>query len=89
MAPEPEDRKDPKRARVVLSKGRKVVGPGHSRVTGVAAEVTDKRENLGNQHRVKWVSKPEQHYPSRVNRVSQNSNMDWQANWVGQVSLVG
>jgi hypothetical protein len=36
MPPEPEDRKDPKRACVVLSKGREVVGPGYSRVIGVA-----------------------------------------------------
>jgi hypothetical protein len=36
-APEPEDRKDPKRARVVLSKGREVVRPGYLRVIGVAA----------------------------------------------------
>jgi hypothetical protein len=42
MAPELEDRKDPKRACVVLSKGRKVVRLGYSRVTGVAAKVMDK-----------------------------------------------
>jgi hypothetical protein len=66
-APELDDRKDPKRAHVVLSKGREVVGPGYSRVTGVAAKVTDKRENSGNHGRVNQVSKTEQHYPSQAN----------------------
>jgi hypothetical protein len=37
MTPEPEDGRNPKRAHVVLSKGRKVVGLGYLRVTGVAA----------------------------------------------------
>jgi transketolase N-terminal domain/subunit len=40
MTLEPEDKKDPKRARVVLSKGHEVVGSDYSRVTGVAANVT-------------------------------------------------
>jgi hypothetical protein len=74
MAPEPDDRKDPKRARVVLSMGREVVRLGYSRVTGVAAKVTVKRENLGNH--------------SRLNRVRQNSNTDRQADRVGQVTWV-
>jgi hypothetical protein len=51
-ATEPEDEKDPKRARVVLSKGREVVGPGYSRLTCAAAKVMDKGENLGNPSRV-------------------------------------
>jgi transketolase N-terminal domain/subunit len=72
---ESEDRRDPNRARVVLSKGHEVVGPGYLRVTGVAGKVTDKRENLG--------------YHDRVNRVSQNSNTDQQADRVGRVSRVG
>jgi hypothetical protein len=88
MALEPEDRKDPKRARVVLSKGHEVVGSGYSRVSGVAAKVTEKKENSGNHGRVKRVSKIEQHYLSRVNRVSQNSNTDWQADWVGRVTRI-
>jgi hypothetical protein len=101
-APEPKDRRDPKRARVVLSKGRAVVRPGYLRVTDVATKVTDKRENLGNHGRVNRISKTEQHYPSRVNRVSpnsstdrwidqvsQNSNTDQQADRVGWVSWVG
>jgi hypothetical protein len=60
MATGPEDRRDPKRARVVLSKGRKVVGPGYSRVTGVAAQVTEKKENLGNHGRVSQNSNTDQ-----------------------------
>jgi hypothetical protein len=82
MALEPEDKKDLKRARVVLSKGYEVVGPSYSRVAGVAAKVTYWSENLGNNDR---VSKTEQHYPSRV---SQNSNTDRQADWVGQATQV-
>jgi hypothetical protein len=85
MASEPEDRKDPKRARLVLSKGHEVVGPGYSRVTGVAAKVTDKRENSDNHGRVNRVRKTEQHYPCWV---SKNSNMDQQANWVSQATRV-
>jgi hypothetical protein len=73
---------------VLLSKGHEVVGPGYLRVTGVAAKVTDKRENPGNHSRVNRVSKTEQHYLSRVNRVSQNSNMDRQADRVGQATRV-
>jgi hypothetical protein len=72
MAPEPEDKRDPKRARVVLSKGCEVVGPGYSMVTGVVAKVTDKSGNSDNH--------------DRVNRVSQNSNTDRQADRVGQVT---
>jgi hypothetical protein len=41
---EPEGRKDPKRAHVVLSKGRAMVRPGYSRVTSVAAKVTTREK---------------------------------------------
>jgi hypothetical protein len=71
---------------VVLSKGREVVEPSYSRVRGVAAKVTDKKENSDNHGRVNWVSKIEQHYPSWVNWVSENSNLDRQADRVGRVS---
>jgi hypothetical protein len=74
MAPEPEDKRDPKGPRVVLSKCREVLELGYSRVTGVPAKVTDKRENCGNHN--------------QVNRVSQNSNKDRQADQVGQVTQV-
>jgi hypothetical protein len=88
-APKPEERKDPKRARVVLSKGCEVVRPGYSWVTGVATKVMDKKEHLGNHVWVNRVSKKEQHYSSWVNRVSENSNTDQQADLVGRVSRVG
>jgi hypothetical protein len=74
---------------VVPSKGCEVVGQGYSRVIGVAAKVMDKKENLGNHGRVNRVRKIEQHFPSRVNRVSQNSNMDRQVDRVGRVNWVG
>jgi hypothetical protein len=67
---------------VVLSKGRKVVGPGYSRLTSAALKVMDKGENSGNPGQVNRVGKTEQHYPSRVSRVgrvsrvSQNSSTD-------------
>jgi hypothetical protein len=96
-ATKPEYRKDLKRARLVLSKGHEVVGPGYSRVTSVAAEVTNKRGNSGNYSRVTRVSETEQCYSNRVGRVtrvSQNSNMDRQADrvswdtWVSQNSSI-
>jgi hypothetical protein len=75
-APEPEDKKDPERARVALSECREVVGPGYSRMIGVAVHVMDKKENSSNH--------------GRINRVSQNNNTDRQADRVrvGQVTRV-
>jgi hypothetical protein len=75
-ATELEDERDPKRARVVLSKGCEVLGPEYSRLIGAAAKVTDRGENLGNSSRVNRVSRTEQHYPSRVSQVNQNSSVD-------------
>jgi hypothetical protein len=89
MATEPEDEKDPKKARVVLSKGCEVVEPGHSRLIGAVAKVTDRGENSGNSSRVNQFSKTEQHYlsqVSRVGRVNQDSNTDQQEDWIGWVS---
>jgi hypothetical protein len=100
IATEPEDKKDPKRACVMLSKGHEVVGPGYSRLTSAATKVTDRGENSGNPNRVNQVSKTEQHYPSRVNwvsqmeqhyqrrvsRVSHDNSTDRQAYRVSQVS---
>jgi hypothetical protein len=54
---------------VVLSKAHEVVEPGYSWLTGAAAKVTDRGQNLGNSSRVST----EQRYPSRVN---QNSSAD-------------
>jgi hypothetical protein len=65
---EPEDDMDPKRARVVLSKGREVVELGYSMLTGVAAKVMGRGEHSGN--------------PSRVSRVSQDNSMDEEADRV-------
>jgi hypothetical protein len=91
-ATELDNEKDPKRARVVLSKGHEVVRPGYLRLIGAAAKVTDRGENSGNPSRVNRVSKTEQHYPSgvsRVGRVSQNSSTDRRADRVNRVSRVG
>jgi hypothetical protein len=46
-----ESEKDPKRTRMVLSKGCEVVGPGYSRISRDAARVLDRGE-LGNPNRV-------------------------------------
>jgi hypothetical protein len=76
----------------MLSKGREVVGSGYSRLTGATAKVTDRGIKSGNAIRVNWVSKMEQHYPSRVSQVgrvsqvNQDSNIDLQADQVSQVS---
>jgi hypothetical protein len=68
----------------VLSKVHEVVEPGRLRLTGAAAKVRDRGENSGNPSRVNQASKTEQHYPSRVSRVNQDSEMDWQADPVSQ-----
>jgi hypothetical protein len=89
MAVEPKGEKDPKRARVVLSKGHEVVRSGYSRLTGAAAKVRDRGEILANYSR---VSKAKQHYPSRVSRVgwvtrvSQNSSTDRRIDRVSRVA---
>jgi transketolase N-terminal domain/subunit len=85
---EPEDEKDPKRARVVLSKGHKVVRPGYVRLTGAATKVTDMGENSGNSSRVSRVSQ-DNHMDQQVDqisRVSQDNSMDRQADRVSRVS---
>jgi hypothetical protein len=46
-ATEPEDKKDPKRARVVLSKDRELDVMGYSRLTGAATKVTDRGVSSG------------------------------------------
>jgi hypothetical protein len=72
---EPGDEKDPKRAQVVLSMGRKVVILGYSRLSGAAAVVMHNGENSGNPNWVNRVSKTEQRYPSQVNRIDQVSQI--------------
>jgi hypothetical protein len=71
-ATELEDEKDSMRARVVLSKGPEVVGPGYSWLTSAVTKVTDRGENLGN--------------PSLVNRVNHGSTTDRQAGRVSRAS---
>jgi hypothetical protein len=51
---ESEIEKDPKRACMVLSKGREVIGPSYSRLSGDAARATDRGEELGNLSRDSW-----------------------------------
>jgi hypothetical protein len=72
---EPGDEKDPKRARVVLSKGHEVVRPGYSRLAGATTEVTYKGENSENPNWVNRESKTEQRYSSRVNRTDRDSQI--------------
>jgi hypothetical protein len=80
MAAEPED-EGPKRAHVVLSKGCEVVGAGYSRLTGAAAKVMDKGENLGNPSRVSQDNSTDR----QADRVSQNNSTDRRADRVSQV----
>jgi hypothetical protein len=76
----------------VLPKGREVVGPGYSRLSGAAAEVMHKGENSGNPNRVNWVSKTEQRYPSwvnqtdRVSQIGQDSRPDQRTDQVSRVA---
>jgi hypothetical protein len=60
--------------------------PDYLRLTGAAAKVTDRGQNSSNYSCVNQVSKMEQHYPSGVSRVNQNSSADRRA---GRVSRVG
>jgi hypothetical protein len=90
MATKPEDEKDPKRARVVLSKGCEVVRPGYLRLTGVAAKVMNRGEKSGNSSQVKRVSKTEPHYPSRVSRVNKTAaQINEQIELAGLIGLAG
>jgi hypothetical protein len=62
MVPESENEKDPKRARMLLSKGREVAGPDYLRLSGDVARVADRGEESGN--------------PNRVDRVHKEYNLD-------------
>jgi hypothetical protein len=46
---------DPKRTRMVLSKGREVVRPSYSRLSRDDARVTDRGEESGIPNQVDWV----------------------------------
>jgi hypothetical protein len=49
-----EDETDPKRTRMVLSKGRKIVRLGYSRLLGDAARLTDRGRESDNDN---WVGR--------------------------------
>jgi hypothetical protein len=77
-----EDEKDPKRACVVLSQGREVVGPGYSMMSSAAAtgkdkgrcwdnpnwvtRVSDEGRKLDNSNRVTRVSSTDQQQPDHI-----------------------
>jgi hypothetical protein len=87
-----EDEKDPKRAHVVLSQGREVVGPGYSKLSSDATTETDKgrhSDNLnrvtrvgnrdgrpGNPNQVAWVNNREQQWLDYSGRVGRVSNTE-------------
>jgi hypothetical protein len=50
-----EDEKDPKRARVMLSQGREVVGPGYSKLSSATATLMDKGRSSDILNRVTQV----------------------------------
>jgi hypothetical protein len=89
--PKSEDEKDPKRTRMVLSKGREVVRPGYSRLSRDAASVTDRVGESGKTNRVDRVHR-EYGTDRRIDRVTRNSQgnrdgyLGWQIDWVTQVS---
>jgi hypothetical protein len=74
MVLESEDEKDLKRAHMVLSKGREVVGPCYSRLLWDAARVADRGEESGKPNRVHWEYDTDQQ-TDRVTRDSR-SNRD-------------
>jgi hypothetical protein len=63
---------DPKKTRMVLSKGHEVVGPSYSRLSGDAARVMNRGEESGN--------------PNFVDRVHREYDTDRQTDWVTQDS---
>jgi hypothetical protein len=66
-----ENEKDPKKAQMVLSKGRKVVKPGYSRLLGDVVRVTDRGEELGNPN---WIVRVHRRYDTNrwIDRVTQD-----------------
>jgi hypothetical protein len=84
-ATDPKDGNDLKRAHVVLSKGHEVVRLGYSRLTGAAAKVTDRGENLGNSSQIRPDNSTDRQ-ADQVSRVSQDNSTDRQADRVSRVS---
>jgi hypothetical protein len=72
MVPKSEDKKDPKRVRMVLSKGHEVVGLGYSRLSGDAVRVADRGEESGNPN---WVDRVHREYDTdrRTDQVTRDS----------------
>jgi hypothetical protein len=66
-----ENEKEPKRARMLLSKGCEVVEPGYPRLSMDAARVTDRGEELGKPNWIDWVHR-EYDIGRRADRVTQN-----------------
>jgi hypothetical protein len=73
---------------MVLSKGREVVRPGYSRLSGDAARVADRGEESGNPNRVDWVR---QEYDTdcwtdQVTRDSRGNQDGYLGRWVDRVT---
>jgi hypothetical protein len=91
MVSESEDEKDPKSARMVLSKGCEVVGLGYSRLLGDAARATDRGEESGN---LSWGGRVRRDYNTdrQIDRVTWDSRGNWdrysgrRTDWVTQDS---
>jgi hypothetical protein len=84
-----EDEKDPKRACVVLSQGREVVGPGYSKLSSAVAIETDKSRRSDNLNRVTQVGDKDGR-PGNPNRVIQVNSREQQwpgySGWFGWVT---
>jgi hypothetical protein len=86
--PELEDEKDPKRTHMVLSKGREMVGPGYSRLSGDAASVADRGEESGNPN---WVGRVHRKYDTdrrtdRVTRDSRGNRGRYSGRWANRLT---
>jgi hypothetical protein len=81
-----EDEKDPKRAHVVLSQGREVVGPGYSKLSSAATMETNKGRRSDNLNRVTRVGDGWPGIPNWVIRV--NSREQQRQDYLGHVGWV-
>jgi hypothetical protein len=76
---------DPKRARVMLSQSRKVVGPGYSMMSSADAMGKDKGRCWDNPNWVTWVTDKGRN-PDNSNWVTRVSSTDQQ--WLDHVEQV-
>jgi hypothetical protein len=83
--PESENEKDPKRARMVLSKGREVVRWGYSRLSGDDARVTGRGEESGNPNRVHREYNTDRQ-TDRLTRDSWGNQDRYSGRWVDYVT---